>query len=156
MTRAITLRPIAVVENERRSIEDDHWGGVVSAIRLLSPLGPQALDGIEEFSHVEVLFFFDRVPAAEVETGARRPRGNPDWPAVGILAQRAKGRPNRLGVTIARVVRREGATLFVQGLDALDGTPVLDIKPVMREFLPREPVRQPEWATDLMNAYWED
>jgi tRNA (Thr-GGU) A37 N-methylase len=73
---------------------------------------------------------------------------------VGILAQRGKNRPNRIGLTTCEIVGRNEASLRVRGLDAIDGTPVLDIKPVMREFLPRGEVRQPEWATELMRGYW--
>jgi tRNA (Thr-GGU) A37 N-methylase len=90
-----------------------------------------------------------------VERGARHPRGNTAWSKVGIFAQRGKGRPNRLGVTIVEIVGREGRVLTVTGLDAIDGTPVLDIKPVMTEFLPRTPVRQPGWSHELMRNYWE-
>jgi tRNA (adenine37-N6)-methyltransferase len=73
---------------------------------------------------------------------------------VGIFAQRAKDRPNRLGVTIVASASREGRILHVTGLDAVDGTPVLDIKPVMAEFLPRGEVRQPAWSHELMAEYW--
>jgi tRNA (Thr-GGU) A37 N-methylase len=73
---------------------------------------------------------------------------------VGIFAQRAKGRPNRIGSTIVAIAGRRGRDLEVVGLDAVDGTPVVDIKPVMREFLPRTAVRQPRWATELMKHYW--
>jgi tRNA (Thr-GGU) A37 N-methylase len=90
----------------------------------------------------------------KIETGARHPRNNKNWPKVGIFAQRGKTRPNRLGVSVVKIVKREGTRLFVEGLDAIDGTPVLDIKPVMREFLPREKVNQPHWATELMKDYW--
>jgi tRNA-Thr(GGU) m(6)t(6)A37 methyltransferase TsaA len=128
---------------------------VISVIELLDPLKEEALEHIEDFSHVEVIFIFDRVDEQDIETGARHPRNNPRWPRVGILAQRGKNRPNRLGHTIVRVVRRAGRTLEVEGLDAIDGTPVLDIKPVMKEFLPRGEVRQPEWATELMKNYWD-
>src|SRR5262249_1047166 len=103
----------------------------------------------------EVVYFFDRVPDAEVERGARHPRGNAAWPKVGIFAQRGKGRPNRLGVTVVEVVSREGRTLTVSGLDAIDGTPVLDIKPVLAEFLRRTAGRQQEWSRELMRNYWE-
>ena len=113
------------------------------------------LAGIEQFSHAEILFVFDRVDPAKVIRGARHPRNNKDWPLTGILAQRAKNRPNRIGSTICRVVRREGRTLWVRELDAIEGTPVLDIKPVMREFLPREEVRQAAWSVALMREYWE-
>jgi tRNA-Thr(GGU) m(6)t(6)A37 methyltransferase TsaA len=143
-----------VVHNARTETEDDNWGEVVSTIQLVDELPTTALDGLEEFSHIEVLFFFHGVPAAKVVSGARHPRNNPDWPPVGILAQRGKNRPNRLGASIVRLLQREGRTLHVTGLDAIDGTPVLDIKPVMREFLPREHVEQPAWASELMARYW--
>ena len=127
---------------------------MVSRIELVPEVDPAALDGIEAFSHVEVIFCFDRIPDHQVERRRRHPRGNRAWPEVGIFAQRAAGRPNRLGATIVRLEGREGGVLTVRGLDAADGTPVLDLKPVMREFLPREPVRQPEWAGELMRHYW--
>ena len=150
----ITLEPIGVVHNDRRDLADDHWGDVESTIELDARLPGSSLDGIEGFSHAEIIYHFHRVPADAVVTGARHPRDNPAWPRVGILAQRAKARPNRLGSCIARVVRRAPRGLVVVGLDAIDGTPVVDIKPVIAEFLPREPVRQPEWATELMRHYW--
>ena len=85
---------------------------------------------------------------AKVVTGARHPRNNTAWPSVGIFAQRGKNRPNRIGSTICRVLRVQGTQLYVAELDAIDKTPVLDIKPVMAEFLPREPVRQPGGPTN--------
>ena len=97
---------------------------------------------------------FDRVPADSIVVGSRHPRKNPAWPCVGIFAQRAKARPNRLGATNVRFIGRDGNRLLVEGLDAVDGTPVLDIKPVMTEFLPAEPIRQPQWSHELMKDYW--
>jgi tRNA (Thr-GGU) A37 N-methylase len=85
---------------------------------------------------------------------ARHPRGNKDWPEVGIFAQRAKDRPNRLGVTVCQVLSIEESTIRVSGLDAIDGTPVVDIKPWMAEFGPRGQVVQPEWSSELMKDYW--
>lgn len=125
-----------------------------SWIELVDGFEPDALAGLERFSHAEVLFFFDRVDPAKIVPGARHPRNNRDWPAVGIFAQRAKSRPNRIGSTIVRVLGREGRRLRVAELDAIDDTPVLDIKPVMAEFLPRQPIRQPEWTRGLMTRYW--
>jgi tRNA (Thr-GGU) A37 N-methylase len=136
-------------------VEDDYWGGAESRLVLTDALEESALDGIEQFSHVEVLFVFDRVEDAKIVRGARHPRNNPAWPLTGILAQRARNRVNRLGSTICRVVRREGRTLVVRELDAVEGTPVVDVKPVMREFLPREEVTQPAWASELMSEYWK-
>jgi len=148
------LEPIGRVEARRSEAIDDDWGGSESAIVLDARFPPDALAGLDAFSHVEVLFVFDRVDPAKIVSGARRPRNNPDWPAVGIFAQRGKNRPNRLGSTICRVLRVEGRRLVVAELDAIDGTPVVDLKPVMREFLPREPVRQPAWVGELMARYW--
>jgi tRNA-Thr(GGU) m(6)t(6)A37 methyltransferase TsaA len=148
------VEPIGRVEAPRQRAEDDFWGGEQSCIVLADAYPPDALAGLEEFSHVEVIFLFDRVDPEKVATGARHPRDNPAWPAVGIFAQRGKGRPNRIGSTICRIVRRDGRRLHVAELDAIDGTPVLDLKPVMSEFLPREPVRQPAWSRELMSAYW--
>jgi tRNA (Thr-GGU) A37 N-methylase len=89
-----------------------------------------------------------------VTTGTRRPRGNPDWPLVGIFAQRGRNRPNRLAVSVCRIEKVEGTTLHVHGLDAIDGTPVIDIKPVMQGFAPRGDIREPDWAREIMSGYW--
>lgn len=150
----IQITPIATVKNTRTEIEDDNWGGIVSVIELEESMPEEALLEIESFSHAEILYYFHLVPDSKIETGSRHPRNNTAWPKVGILSQRGKNRPNRLGATIVKVLKREGRQLYVQGLDAIDGTPILDIKPVMREFLPQEEIRQPEWSTELMKNYW--
>jgi tRNA-Thr(GGU) m(6)t(6)A37 methyltransferase TsaA len=150
----IELEPVGRVEAARKQPDDDYWGGTESRIVLAERFGEDALQGIEDFSHAEIVFYFDQLDPTKLVTGARHPRNNPDWPAAGIFAQRAKLRPNRIGVTICRVVRRQGCSLVVAELDAIDGTPVLDIKPVMREFLPRGDVRQPLWSHLLMQLYW--
>ncbi|MFF4369553.1 SAM-dependent methyltransferase [Streptomyces sp. NPDC001594] len=147
--------PVGVVVGGRAEVVDDDWGRERAVIRLDAGLfGPEALYGLEDFSHVEVVYHFDRVPPEKIETGSRHPRGNRDWPLVGIFAQRGKNRPNRLGVSRCRVVRVEGLDVHVEGLDAVDGTPVLDLKPYMEEFGPRGGVHQPEWATALMRDYY--
>ena len=151
----ITLEPIGEVRSARHEPVDDDWDSVAARIELRSDVPAESLDGIEEFSHAEIVYHFDRVADSAIERGARHPRGNRAWPRVGIFAQRAKDRPNRIGSTICRIRRREGRRLFVAELDAIDGTPVLDVKPVMTEFLPREPVHQPEWSRELMRHYWD-
>ena len=150
----IEIEPIGYVETARVEAKDDDWGGTESRIVLDDRFGADALQGLDAFSHVEVIFHFDRVEPERIVSGARHPRNNDDWPAVGIFAQRGKNRPNRIGSTICRVLGCEGLTLRVAELDAIDGTPVLDLKPVMQEFLPREPVEQPPWVAELMLAYW--
>lgn len=152
---SISLTPIARVQGGRKDPIDDQWDSVQSAIILNSAqFKPDALAGLDAFSHVEVVFHFDRVPDEEIRSGARRPRSREDWPEVGIFAQRGKGRPNRIGVCVCRLERIDGLALHVRGLDAIDGTPVLDIKPVMTGFLPRGEVHEPAWATEIMKDYW--
>lgn len=147
--------PVGTVVGGRVAVDDDAWGGVDAVIRLDGGrFAADAVAGLEQFSHLEVVFVFDRVDPAHVETGARRPRGNPDWPLVGIFAQRGKARPNRLGVSRCALLHVDGLDLHVRGLDAVDGTPVLDVKPWMQEFSPRGAVRQPAWSSELMRAYW--
>lgn len=148
------LSPIAFVRSSREAVKDDNWGEVESVIELISEIDADALDGIEQFSHLEIVYYFHRVKPRKIVTGARHPRNNRDWPKCGIFAQRGKNRPNRLGASIARLVHRKGKKITVLGLDAIDGSPVLDIKPVMQEFLPREPVKQPAWSSELMKNYW--
>ena len=147
--------PIGRVFSPIRSAVDDVWGGVTSRIELdAARFTSECLLGLSDFSHVEIVFLFDGVEESEVTTGARHPRGNQDWPLVGIFAQRARSRPNRLGITGCRLVSVDGLSLTVEGLDAIDGTPVLDIKPYMLEFGPRGEVHQPGWANELMAGYW--
>jgi tRNA-Thr(GGU) m(6)t(6)A37 methyltransferase TsaA len=151
----VSLVPIGRVQGGRREPVDDDWGDVTAAIRLdPAQFGPDALAGLSEFSHLEVVYLFHLVDPVTVERGARRPRGNPAWPEVGVFAQRAKRRPNRLGVSRCELLAVDGLALHVRGLDAVHGTPVLDIKPYMAEFGPRGATRQPAWATELMTDYW--
>lgn len=150
-----TIVPIGIVQGGRSAPDDDDWGRSHAWIRLDSErFAPEALAGLDSFSHIEILFLFDRVDEASIETGARHPRGRADWPRVGIFAQRAKDRPNRIGVTACRILRVDGLTIEVAGLDAIDGTPVIDLKPVMSGFLPRGTVREPDWARAIMTDYW--
>lgn len=150
----VKVEPIGIVRSPRVEADDDNWGEVISSIEITT-LPAEALAGLDAFSHIEVLFYMHRVDEGKIQTGARHPRNRTDWPKVGILAQRAKGRPNRLGLSRCQLVRVEGTTLTVRGLDAIDQTPVLDIKPYMVEFAPRGEVKQPAWATELMERYYE-
>ena len=151
----IRIVPVGTVQSTRTTPTDDDWDRETTVIRLSDEFDESALWGLDSFSHVEVVYAFHRVDADDVEVGARRPRGNPDWPEVGIFAQRGKNRPNRVGVTTCAVLGVKGREISVRGLDAIDGTPVVDIKPYLNEFGPRGQVRQPEWATELMKRYWD-
>jgi tRNA (adenine37-N6)-methyltransferase len=151
-----TITPIGHVRGGRNQAIDDDWGASRAQIQLdAGRFTPDALAGLADFSHAEVIFLFDRVAPEKVETGARHPRGRADWPLVGIFAQRGKNRPNRIGLCTCRIIAVDGLAVEVEGLDAIDGTPVLDIKPMMREFLPRGELRQPAWVSELMADYWQ-
>jgi tRNA (adenine37-N6)-methyltransferase len=149
------IEAIGHVTAGRSDRRDDGWDREVSTIELTERFGADALAGLDAFSHVEVVFRFHTLTDDEVTTGARHPRGNTDWPRAGIFAQRGSKRPNRLGVSVCSLVAVDGRTLTVRGLDAIVGTPVLDIKPVMAEFLPRGELRQPDWSRQLMEGYWD-
>lgn len=152
----MTLEPIAVVHSPRTDRRDDDWGSVESTIELDSRFAPEALDGIESFSHIEVVFVFHRIHEDEIEATSRHPRNHGAWPKVGIFAQRGARRPNRIGVSRCELLRREGRTLYVRALDAIEGTPVVDIKPYMREFGILGDSRQPQWADEIMRDYYRE
>ena len=155
MVAPITMHPIGRVISSRSDVRDDAWDQETVRIELdPEQFGEDALRGLDAFSHVEVLFFMDRVDPRRIESSARRPRNNPAWPEVGIFAQRGKNRPNRIALTVCRVLEVKGRTLCLAGLDAVDGTPVLDLKPWMNRFAPRGEVHEPDWVEPLMAGYW--
>ena len=149
----MNLEPVGVVRAPVSAQVDEKWGDVVSEIHLVEPLAAGLL-GIETFSHVLVLFFMHEAafdPAADL---VRRPRGRADLPEVGIFAQRAKHRPNPIGLTAVRIVGRDGNVLRVRGLDAIDGTPVLDIKPYVPVFDRVDGAVTPAWLDEIMKNYF--
>jgi tRNA (Thr-GGU) A37 N-methylase len=151
------MTPVGVVEGGRTEPVDDGWGSVEAVIRLdRTRFTADSLAGLDGFSHLDVVFVFDRVPDSDVVPGARHPRGRRDWPLVGIFAQRGKDRPNRIGVSTCEIVAVDPAAVRVRvrGLDAIAGTPVLDLKPHVPAMGPRGPVRVPAWMDELMSGYW--
>jgi tRNA-Thr(GGU) m(6)t(6)A37 methyltransferase TsaA len=150
----VTLQPVAIVRGGRQEPTDDGWESETCRIELVAPFDGRSLVGLDEFSHVDVVFVFHLVDEASVVTDTRRPRGRADWPEVGIFAQRGRVRPNRLGVSTCEIESVENDVIVVRGLDAIDGSPVLDIKPHMSGFRPRSPVTEPNWAVEIMSDYW--
>ncbi len=148
----IIVNPIAYVRNDRREPIDDNWRSVESTIELLEELPEECLDGIENFSHLEIIYFFDK--STKTYTGSEHPRENSAYPKVGIFAQRKKDRPNHLGATFVNLIKHDKRRLIVKYLDAIDGTPVLDIKPVFEEYMPDGKIMQPGWVRELMKNYW--
>lgn len=144
----VAMTPIGVVRNEIKRGTARAWREVVSELRLRRGL-EAALDGLEEFSHLLVLFYFHRSsPEFPMKV---HPRGREDLPLVGVLASRHYSRPCPIGLTVVRLLERRGRVLRVQGLDAFDGTPVLDIKPFIPGFdlPPPQEVRFPDWVLKI-------
>lgn len=149
------MESIGFVRGGRVEPRKDGWGGNRSRLELREDLfSPSCIEGLEEVSHLEVVFYFHLFADEPTEYSARRPRGRADWPAVGIFAQHGRMRPNRIGVSICRLMSIERMIVHVEGLDAVDGTPILDIKPVWKGYLPRGAMCEPRWATELMSGYW--
>ena len=147
------MKWIGVIHAPVNEPTDEGWGAVVSEVVLDEALA-DGLDGIEEFSHVLVLFWMHRAGEAEPMRMRRRPQGRQDMPEVGIFAQRARHRPNPIGATAVKLLGRNGNRLMVQGLDAINGTPVLDVKPYVPAFDAVQSARVPEWIPRLMERYF--
>ena len=140
------VRSIAFIRNERSEALDDNWDDVVSVVELAQDVPSEALRGLEEFSHVEIVFYADWAEDVPPGPWHRRPRGNAQWPDVGVFAQRNKDRPNRILLTTVAIDSISDRSITVRGLDGIDGTPVLDIKPVFRWSMPRGQLRVAAWS----------
>jgi len=149
----VNIEPIGVVKSPVKEAIDENWRQVIAEIQLHDLLAP-GLTGIDQFSHLVVIFFMHQysfTPAADL---VRRPQERDDMPAVGIFAQRAKHRPNPIGITAVELIELCGPVLVVKGLDAIDGTPVLDIKPYVPAFDSRPTAVVPRWIERLMEKYF--
>lgn len=150
-----TVEAIAHVVGGRTEPTDDYWGGSQAIIRIDGSRFPiESTRGLADFSHLEVVFRFHLTDPSDLDLGARRPRDNPDWPEVGIFGHRNMRRLNWLGVSRCRLLKVDGLDLHVEELDAVDGTPVLDIKPWFNQFGPHGEVRQAEWTTQMLGCYF--
>jgi tRNA-Thr(GGU) m(6)t(6)A37 methyltransferase TsaA len=152
-SEVIAIRVIAHVRNGRTATDDADWGRVESRIEMEPDLAA-GLVGLEQFSHALVVFYMHLDPDREPATLQRRPRGRSDMPLLGVFAQRGRMRPNPIGVSTVEIVRVEPKALVVRGLDAVDGTPVLDLKPYAPVFDRRDEARSPEWLDRLMQGYF--
>ena len=148
----ITLAPIGYVSNTVTEKKDDFWGNSVSAITLKEEFRG-GLTGLQEFSHAIILCYLDKACYKPEKHLIRRPRNRADMPLLGIFSQRTKDHPNPIGVTTVEILSVSDSTLTVKGLDAIDGTPVLDIKPYFPAF-DRRDARTPEWVDVLMENYF--
>jgi tRNA-Thr(GGU) m(6)t(6)A37 methyltransferase TsaA len=145
----LSVRAVAYIRNDRSEALDDIWDDVVSTVELAADVPSEALNGLKDFSHVEIVFFADWAEDVPPAPWHRHPRGNLDWPDVGVFAQRNKDRPNRILLSTVELEEVGERFLRVRGLDGIDGTPVLDIKPVFRWSVPRGDVRVAPWSEEF-------
>lgn len=149
----IDITPIAHVVGGKIAVADDYWGGNRSIIRIDERFPVACTTGLAEFSHLEIVFQFHLEPG-DYNPGARSPRNNPAWPAVGLFGHRNMARPNRIGVSRCRLIKVDGLDLYVDELDAVHGTPVIDVKPWFPAFGPRGQVRAPAWTDEMLADYF--
>ena len=150
----VTLTPIGIVRSPVTKMSQGNWAQVDSEIHLDAQYAP-GLQGLGEFSHVMVLFHLHEAQGFDVKKQLlRRPRGREDLREVGVFAQRTKYRPSPIGVTSVKLLSIRGNIVSVRGLDALDGTPVLDLKPYMPVFDRVEDARMPDWVVHFMDGYF--
>jgi tRNA (adenine37-N6)-methyltransferase len=141
---SIRLQPVGKVENNIKTNHKFDATDVTSRI-IIDPAYCSALDSIESFSHIIVLFWLHKVEAKERLILKVHPRRDTSLPLTGVFATRSPVRPNPIGITTARLIKRDGNVLTVKGLDAIDGTPVLDIKPYIPESIPQSEISLANW-----------
>jgi tRNA-Thr(GGU) m(6)t(6)A37 methyltransferase TsaA len=147
------LRAIGTVRSSANAKVDENWGAVESWL-VLEPELRAGLRGLEQFSHVLVVTLLHGARFEPARHLVRRPRGQADMPELGIFAQRAKDRPNPIGITVVSLLEVTAEGLRVRGLDAIDGTPILDLKPYFPQFDSAPGARVPEWVERLMRGYF--
>lgn len=152
----IDVETVAHVINDRAAVSDDYWGGIPSIIRLRDDLPESTLAGLDEFSHLQVVFKFHLASPVDVHLGARSPRNDPRWAPSGTFAHRNHRRPAQIGISHPRLVKIDGRDIHVLDLDAVNGTPVIDIAPWFTQFGPRGEIHQPTWPEEMLADYWAE
>ena len=148
----IEMEPLGYVRNHVKDKKDASWGEDISSI-VLEAEYISGMKGLEDFSHANIIYYLDKAKYEKEKHLQRRPRNREDMPLIGIFSQRGKDRPNCIGLTSVEVISVSEDTLIVRGLDAIDGTPVLDIKPYFPVF-DRKDASVPEWVDRLMEDYF--
>jgi tRNA-Thr(GGU) m(6)t(6)A37 methyltransferase TsaA len=133
-----------IVSDLREPVHRDDWTDVIAGIEI-NPDYSQALDSLEEFSHIIIVYWLHRQPDRDLSLKVH-PRGDRAIPEKGLFATRSPHRPNPVGISTVRLLERQGSYLKVSGLDAIDGTPVIDIKPYIPGYDTTGEVGVPPWV----------
>jgi tRNA-Thr(GGU) m(6)t(6)A37 methyltransferase TsaA len=167
----IKLEPIGVVKNQSQEASWDiryqalTWQERAARMKeqsqsmselIMNPDLEEMLDGIEKFSHLMVLYWSHLVPEEKRWVKKVHPLGSPDFPLVGTFATHSPARPNSILVTVVRLLERKENVLRVTGLDALDDSPILDIKPYLPDQCDSKDIRMPEWMKKMRARFEQD
>lgn len=142
---SISLKPIGYVRNEAKEPRRREWDKVTSDL-VIDPDLAECIEGLEEFSHIIVVFWIHE--SGDSFPRKVHPQGRADLPLSGVLSTRAPHRPNPLGLKVVKLLARRQNLLKVVGLDAIDGSPILDIKP----YVPSDSIpdaKYPDWVSKL-------
>jgi len=142
----IPVKPIGFVRTELE--EDELRKRRYNSDLVINPIYENALEGIEGFSHLNIIFWMHHISKKERNNLKARPRGRRDMPLLGVFATRSPQRPNPIGLTLVKLIERRGNIVTVKGLDAIDGTPILDLKPY-DAWDRAERIRVPSWRRRL-------
>lgn len=148
-----TLKIIGFVSSPVAERVDENWGKIESKIKLDSVYAG-GLIGLNDFSHAIIVTYLHQARFQKEKHLQRRPRNLQEMPNVGIFSQRAKNRPNPIGITAVEIISVGEDYLDVKGLDAINGTPVLDIKPYYPHYDRIENTKIPTWVDRLMKDYF--
>lgn len=149
----IIIEPVGFVSSPVSERMDENWGEIKSKI-ILKPEFAGALLGLEGFSHAIIVTYLHEANYEKEKHLQRRPRNLKTMPMLGIFSQRAKNRPNPIGITAVQVLKVGNDYLEIKGLDAIDKTPILDIKPYYPHYDKIEDSKVPEWVNILMKGYF--
>lgn len=141
----IKIKPIGIIKNKIDKPKFGGWLELISEI-ILNEEYEKALDGIEEFSHITVIYWMSEVKTCTIK---HKPQGKQEVPIVGILACRCPTRPNPIAITTVKLLEKDKNVLKVKGLDAINNTPVIDIKPYTPQYDKVENVKIPDWINKL-------
>jgi tRNA-Thr(GGU) m(6)t(6)A37 methyltransferase TsaA len=156
MLEPVAVKPIGVVRNSVTAPRTGGWEGLESTI-VVQDRWAGALDGLEGFSHIFVIYWMHIVSEElRATTTHVHPRGNPQIPLQGVFATRSPVRPNPIGLRVVALLERRGNVLRVRGLDAIDGTPVLDLKPYLFYYDGVAESTVPDWAQKAAKDPEED
>jgi tRNA-Thr(GGU) m(6)t(6)A37 methyltransferase TsaA len=141
----IKFKPIGIARNNVKEARFGNFGEEITEI-VVDEEFTDALTGIDDYSHVIIVFWMDKVKKYVI---THQPQGNPEVPVVGIFSCRCPSRPNPIAMTTVKLIGHEGNTIKVKGLDILDGTPIIDIKPYWPQYDEVDEMKVPDWVYKL-------